>query len=212
MVLVTTLQSEWRPQWRAMLEQIYQGRSLYNFAIGQEIPLYSHIIWVVCRGVVQLSTLHPSGDEVLLGFVSHSMPFGSSLSLMEPYQAIARSNLDLMRFNLTEIEQSHQLTLEMFRHLRRRLQQSEAMLALVNHRRVEDRLRHLLLLLKQEIGQPAQFDNREGTRLIIRLTHQDLANAIGSTRVTITRVLGQLQQEGWLTIDCYRHIILLAEA
>jgi CRP-like cAMP-binding protein len=201
----TTFQSEWRPEWRKMLEEIYQGRSLYPFLNSQEIPLYSHVIWVVCRGVVQLSTLHPSGDEVLLGFVSQSMPFGSSFSLLEPYQAIALSDVDLMRFTLTEVEQSPQLSLEIFRNLRRRLQQSEALLALVNHRRVEDRLRQLLLLLKREIGQSTEG----GTRLTVRLTHQHLASVIGSTRVTITRALGQLQEEGWLTIDQHRHIVLL---
>jgi CRP-like cAMP-binding protein len=202
-----SLQPDWRPEWRELLEEIYQGRSLYPFLSGQEIPMYSHVIWVVCRGVVQLNTLHPTGDEVLLGFVSNSMPFGLPLTLLEPYQAIALSDVDLMRFTNAEVEKSPQLSQEISRHLRRRLQQSEAMLALVNHRRVEDRLRHLLLLLKREIGQVIE----EGTRLPVRLTHQHLANAIGSTRVTVTRALGQLQEEGWLTIDRHRHIVLCGD-
>jgi CRP-like cAMP-binding protein len=75
---------------------------------------------------------------------------------------------------------------------------------MVGYRRVEERLRHLLMLLKQEVGQ-AQAN---GTRLGVRLTHQQLANAIGTTRVTVTRLLSQLQEEGWLTIDSTRHIVL----
>ncbi|NEQ26858.1 MAG: Crp/Fnr family transcriptional regulator, partial [Microcoleus sp. SIO2G3] len=88
----------------------------------------------------------------------------------------------------------------------RRLQQAEAFLAMVGYRRVEDRLRHLLLLLKQEIGQPIEG----GTRLGVRLTHQQLANAIGTTRVTVTRLLSQLHDEGWLAIDSQRHLVLLS--
>jgi CRP-like cAMP-binding protein len=82
------------------------------------------------------------------------------------------------------------------------------MLAMVGCRRVEDRLRQLLLLLQMEVGQPVP----EGTRLSVRLTHQHLASAIGTTRVTVTRLLGQLKEEGRLLIDENRHIILPASA
>jgi CRP-like cAMP-binding protein len=161
-------------------------------------------IWVVCRGVVQLGTLYDSGDEAMLGLACPSMPFGLPLSFIRPYQASALTDVDLMRLTLAEVEQSPMLAQGIFRHLTRRLQQTEAVLAMVGYRRVEDRLRHFLLLLKQEIGQP----NNGGTRLSIRLTHQQLANAIGTTRVTVTRLLSQLQEEGWLVVDNTRHIVI----
>jgi CRP-like cAMP-binding protein len=166
--------------------------------------MYTHEIWVVCRGIVQLSTLHPNGDEVSLGLVGPSIPFGMPLTLLDPYQAIALSDVDLMRFTMLEVESSPQLMQGIFRHLSLRLQRTEAMLALVSHRRVEDRLKQLLLLLRDEIGQP----DATGTKLTVRLTHQHLANAIGSTRVTVTRALGNLQSEGVLKIDRDRHILL----
>jgi CRP-like cAMP-binding protein len=164
-----------------------------------------HEIWVVCRGVVQLGTLYDTGDEALLGLACPSMPFGLSLALIRPYHAVALSDVDLMRLTLNEVEQSPVLAQGIFRHVTRRLRQTEAILAMVGYRRVEDRLRHLLLLLKQEVGQPVAG----GTRLTVRLTHQQLANTIGTTRVTVTRLLSQLREEGWLTIDRHRHIILL---
>jgi CRP-like cAMP-binding protein len=79
----------------------------------------------------------------------------------------------------------------------RRLRQMEAILAIAGQRRVDDRLYQLLLLLQQEFGQPVV----EGTRLNIRLTHQDIANAICTTRVTVTRMLGKLQQQGLIGRD-----------
>jgi CRP-like cAMP-binding protein len=191
--------------WRQLLENVYQGRSLYPFRSGQDITMYPYEIWVVCRGIVQLSTLHPSGDEVSLGLVGPAVPFGLPLTLLDPYQAIALSDVDLMRFTMLEVESSPQLLQGIFRHLSLRLRRTEAMLALVSHRRVEDRLRQLLLLLKDEIGQPIAT----GTKLSVRLTHQHLANAIGSTRVTVTRALGNLQSEGLIKIDRDRHILLM---
>lgn len=192
------------PDLRQLLEELYEGRSLHPYCSGQSIQMGPQEVWIVCRGVVQLSTLYPSGDEALLGFAGPSMPFGLPFTLIYPYQATALSDVDLMRLTLSEIEASSTLTQGIFRHLNRRLRQTEAILALVGHRRVRDRLCHLLLLLQQEIGQPTEY----GTRLSVRLTHQHLANAIGTTRVTVTRLLGQLREEGWLRIDRSHHIVL----
>lgn len=193
-----------QPDLRQVLEHLYQGRSLSAFRAGQAIPLNPQDVWIVYRGVVQLSTLYPNGDEALLGLAGPSMPFGLPLTLIHPYQATALSDVDLMCLSLAEIEQSDTLAREIFHHMSRRLRQAEAMLAMVGCRRVEERLRQLLLLLQMEIGQPVAG----GTRLSVRLTHQHLASAIGTTRVTVTRLLGQLREEGQLVIDDRRHIVL----
>lgn len=191
-------------QSRQALEELYRGKNLYAYRSGQSIPMNHQDLYVVCRGVVQLSMLYPSGDEVLLGLVAPTMPFGLSLTAVESYHAIALSDVNLMRLSLAEIEQSPQFIQNIWLQMGRRLRQTEAMLALVGHRRVKDRLCSLLLLLKQEMGQPVN----EGTKLTVKLTHQSLANAIGTTRVTVTRLIGQLREEGWLTIDPQRYMII----
>ncbi len=192
------------PDLRQFLEELYQGRTLRAFRAGQPIPMNPNDLWIVCRGVVQLNTFYPNGDEVLLGLVCPSMPFGLPISLICPYQAIALSDVDLMSLTLAEVQQYPTLMQEVFQHLARRLRQAEAMLAMAGCRRVEERLRQFLLLLQAEVGQPSP----EGTRLGVRLTHQHLASAIGTTRVTVTRLLGKLREEGWLKMDSDRHIIL----
>lgn len=192
--------------WRRLLENVYRGRELQPYATGQTIPLGASDVLVVCRGVVQLGTLSVNGDEAVLGLVLPSMPFGLPFTHLRPYQAIALSDVDIMRLNWIEIEQSPFLAQGLFRQLSRRLQQTEAILAMAGQRRVEDRLRQLLLLLAQEVGQVQP----NGTRIAVRLTHQQLANAIATTRVTVTRLLGQLRDEGWLTMDSSRHLVLTA--
>lgn len=206
MIYPPSLEASLQPDLRQILETLYQGRNLFPYTAGQAIALQSDEVLVVCRGIVQLGTLYDSGDESLLGLACPSMPFGMPLTLIRPYQAQALTDVDVMRLKLHEIEQSPELAVGIFRQTTRRIQQAEAMLALVGHRRVEDRLRHFLLLLKQQVGSPVGH----GTRLTVRLTHQQLANAIGTTRVTVTRLLSQLREEGWLTIDPSRHIVLHA--
>lgn len=202
-----TLEAPSHPELRQLLEEVYRGRSLHPFCSGQEIEMLPNEIWVVCRGVVQLGTLYDTGDEALLGLAGPSMPFGLPLTLIRPYQAIALTDVDLMRLTQAEVDQSPLLAQGLFRQLTRRLRQTEAVLAMVGYRRVEDRLRHFLILLKQEVGQPLPAG---GMRLGVRLTHQQLANAIGTTRVTVTRLINQLREEGWLSIDRNRHIILFS--
>lgn len=189
---------------RQLLEEYYQERTLIPYQAGQNISLQPDEIWVVGRGVVVLSTLYQSGDEALLGLAGPAMPFGLPLTAIAPYQATALSDVDVMRLTMVEIESSPLLQHEIDRQLARRLRQTEALLALSGYRRVEERLRQLLLLLAQEMGQPAP----DGIRLSVRLTHQHLANAIGTTRVTVTRLIGQLRREKWLALDASRHLIL----
>ena len=199
------------PTYRAILETNQYNadteRHLHFYHKGETIPLMSQSIWQICQGLVRLSTLYPVGEEGLLGWAGPSMCFGSCFSYLHTYRATALSDVCLMCYTMIEIEASPKLTQELLPQLGRRFRQTEALLAIAGQRRVEDRLHQLLLLLKQEFGQSVG----DGTRLNIRLTHQDIAAAIGTTRVTVTRLLGKLKQQGWVSIDEDRHLILKTE-
>jgi CRP-like cAMP-binding protein len=190
---------------RQLLEEIYQGRNLHDFRRNQRIMLQPHEVWVVCKGIVQLSTLHLTGDESIVGLACGSMPFGLSFTRVNPYEAHALSDVVLMRLHQMEIEQSPRLAQGLFQQLGHRLKQTEALLAMASQRRVEDRLKQLLLLLGKDMGQVTS----EGIRITVRLTHQQIANLTATTRVTITRLLQHLRQEKWLEIDRSRHFVLL---
>lgn len=185
-----------------------EGRRLHFFAKGEEIPLVSQGVWQVCRGIVQLSTLCHNGEEVWLGWAESSTFFGQWFSLLKIYQATALTDVQLTWFSLTEINASPRLAHIILPQVVRRMRQTEALLAIAGQRRVEDRLQYLLLLMKREIGEPVE----EGTRLSVRLTHQNLANAIGTTRVTVTRLLTKLRSEGAIILDGDRHIIIKHES
>jgi CRP-like cAMP-binding protein len=191
-------------QWRRSLEENYHGRGLHTFGRGQIIPMDSQDVWLVCRGIVQLSTVDSAGTEIFTGFVGVGMPFGKPLSDLDPYTAVTLSEVHLFRFTMAEVERSIDLSQRFLAQISRRVRQSEALLALVSQKRIEERLKQFLLLLKQEAGQSIEG----GVRLNVRLTHQHIANAINSTRVTVTKVIKQLQQEGWLKLDKDRYLII----
>lgn len=181
-----------------------EERRLHFYGKGETIPAVSQGVWRVCEGIVQLSTFYPSGEEGLLGWVGPSMCFSLWLTGLETYQAKAASDVYLMWYSTIEVENSPHLAKEMLPQLTGRLRQVEALLAIAGYRRVEERLRQLLLLLQQEIGETVP----EGTRIMVRLTHQDMANAINTSRVTITRLLGKLKQKGVISFDSKRHLIV----
>lgn len=185
-----------------------EGRRLHFHTRGEQLTLVPQGVWQVYQGIVQLSTLSPNGDEILLGWAGSLTFFGLWMSCLQVYQATALSDVYLRWYALSEIEASPRLAQVILPQMGRRMRQAEALLAIVGQRRVEDRLHRLLRLLKQEMGQPVT----EGTRLGARLTHQNLASAIGTTRVTVTRLLSKLQRQGWITFDRDRHIILKDES
>ena len=59
------------------------------------------------------------------------------------------------------------------------------------------RVTKAFLRLAERFGQPA--DDTTGIKLPLALTHEDLADLTGSSRVTITRILGELRNGGALS-------------
>jgi PAS domain S-box-containing protein len=181
-----------------------EGRPLHQYCKGETIPLDPGTIWYVNKGVVKLNTLCETGEEVLVGLVAEGMVFGSSLTMLQTYQATALLEVHLVPIYLTEIAVFPTLNRILLTKINHRLRQTEAFVAIGGRRRVKERFYYLLQLLKQEIGEPVE----QGTRLKVRLTHEEFSSACCTTRVTITRLIGKLQKQGIISFDSNNHMIL----
>lgn len=179
-------------------------RRLHCYAKGETIPLIPQTVWLVCQGTVKLSTLCNTGEEVIVGFAGPLTPFGTGLTSLQIYQATALSDVQLACISQTEIGLSPHMMEAILPKINQRLRQAELLLSVTGERRVKDRLHRLLVFLKNEIGQTVP----EGTRLSVRLTHEELASACCTTRVTVTREINKLQQEGKIVMDGDRHLVL----
>ena len=193
-----------REGFRELLENNYQKRNLVHLTAGSVVPLLKNSIWLVVRGMVKLGAVSVHGDELLLGLAGPNEPFGEPFSTVEAYEAVALSDCDLLCLTTAEVEQSPQICIAMMDAIAVRYRQAEVMLALLGLRRVEERVRGFLEMLAQDYGQPCD----DGLRLNLRLTHQEMASALSTTRVTVTRVIGLLRDEGWLKIDPQRHLVI----
>jgi len=81
--------------------------------------------------------------------------------------------------------------------LRSRLQRMEAWAAMQARPYLDQRVLGILSLLAEQFGIP----HPDGTLIDLRLTHAQLAAAVGATRTTITRVLGELRAAGKLSSE-----------
>ena len=189
---------------KTFFEGSYQKNNVVHLTSGSLIPLLKNSVWFVVRGMVKLGAVSVHGDELVLGLVGPNEPFGAAFTNVEAYDAVALTDCDLLCCNLAEVEQSPQLALALAKAMTARYRQAESMLALLGLRRVEERVRGFVELLARDFGEPCD----DGLRLNLRLTHQEIASALSTTRVTVTRVLGQLRDEGWLQIDASRHLVM----
>ncbi len=204
MVFTPSPASGSREDFRALLEASYEKRNLMHLAAGSTVPMLRKSVWLVVRGMVKLTALSIHGDEMLLGLAGPNEPFGDPLSNVEAYEATTLCDSDLLCLTCEEISREPHLAMALLQGMGARYRQSEAMLALLGLRLVEDRVRGFLELLANDYGQPCE----QGLRLNIKLTHQELASALSTTRVTVTRVLGMLRDQGWLHIDEKRRLVI----
>ncbi len=180
------------------------SRTVHQYCKGETISLESPVIWYVIEGVVKLSTVNQSGEEMLVGLAGKEMVFGSSMTSQKTPKATALCNIKLISIHQAEIATNPALSLIILPKINQRLQQTESFLVNFGRRRVKERLYYLLQLLKQVVGQPIT----EGTRLDIRLTHEELACACGTTRVTVTKLLNKLKEENKISFDFKHHIVI----
>ena len=85
-----------------------------------------------------------------------------------------------------------------------RRKQLETKLEHLVFRDVQAKLAALLLELAQEYG----VETEEGLQIGLKITHQEMANLIGSTRETISLTLAQFKKKGLLNMDG-RTVVLL---
>jgi CRP-like cAMP-binding protein len=189
---------------RSALEDTYQRRDLVHLSAGSRVPLLRNSLWLVARGMVKLSCITEQGDDLVLGLAGPNEPFGAPLTNLDLYEATTLCDSDLLCIPLDEVEETPHIARSLVTSMASRMRQSEALIALLGLRRVEERVRGFLELLAQEYGQPCE----QGLRLNLRLTHQDIAAALSTTRVTVTRVLGMLREEGWLQLDGQRQLVV----
>ncbi len=166
------------------------------FSRGVSIPPRKDVLWRIEHGVVRTITWSEEGTVIPLGYWGPGDVVGHPLSRLSPYQieCLTRTKMSILPKPLW-YQASDAIVLH--------IQQAEELLNIVHLNPVSLRLWQFLVWLGDRFGR----DVDQGRLIDLGLTQQELAEAIGATRVTVTRLLGQYESEGKL--ERYQRQLLL---
>jgi len=179
---------------------------LLFFAKGQVVPLADSSFCQIYKGVVQLNRLCSNNKEIILGWLSSNHVFGvnSNSDRSRSHQLLAMTDVYVRIYQPQDISRDPQLAKRLVSELSYHLIKTEHMVTINSAKKIETRLKGLLTMLRDEVGHPIE----QGIRLTARFTHKNLADAIGTTRVTVTRILGEWKNQHIIEFDLDRHLII----
>jgi CRP-like cAMP-binding protein len=170
------------------VEERVSGR---RYERGDVIRFSPDAILEIEEGLVAQTVLHPDGAEVLLGL------FGPG-QLLAPHpedDCLIQLRAHTAATIRSEPWETASRRPDFARRLRSRLWQMEAWASMQARPYLAERLLGILTLLTEQFG-CAQAD---GVLVDLRITHAQLAAAVGANRTTITRLLGELRRRNVLT-------------
>jgi CRP/FNR family transcriptional regulator, global nitrogen regulator len=172
-------------------------------------------LYFLLSGTVRLYKLYGDYKEATTALLKDGGVFGK-LNLVEGRwqdvfaEAVTEARVaSIQKASIERVIKSDPgFALKLFSSFSERLRQSDEVIESLLHREVSTRLATLLLNLSERFGE----DNGAGILIDVRLTHQDLANMIASTREAVSKVMSELQREGVIESRSRRISILNGEA
>ncbi|MBD2676931.1 MULTISPECIES: Crp/Fnr family transcriptional regulator [Nostoc] len=170
--------------------------SQYIFTRREVIPPRNDVLWRIEHGAVRTLTWGEDGTFITLGYWGLGDLIGYPLSRIQPYQIECLTGVEV---SVVPAHLWHQDVDALLSHI----QQAEDLLSIVHRKPISLRLWQFLLWLSEKFGR----DIDKGKLIDLNITHQDIAEVLNTTRVTITRLLQQFEEEG--TILRHKRRIIL---
>lgn len=187
-----------KPQPNLLNSEILSFTKEARFTPGQHLPIWQNWAWLIQTGVVKTYTWNEQGHSIILGYWGSGELVGQPLSPVSPYKMQCCTPVEVQQVPPT-------LWSSWGEYLCQHCQQSKELLLISHCKPLRDRLRRFLMWLAQKLGEPVD----RGWQINFKLTHQELAEAIGSSRVTVTKLLRELEQQGDIKrISHYRGFIV----
>lgn len=206
-VEVTNLLAQLQPEQRRALDRLGTTMTVTKDEFICCVDSDNENVYFILEGRVKIYQLTTDGKEVLLwfcsrgellGFVENSAaPMVSGLQLSVRACSFSRL-LIIKRQAFRQFLLSYpSLTLPIIRLLGLRLGEVIEVLSDIISSDVASRVVKLLLRLGRRYGRTVD----QGFFLDIALTHQEMADMIGTSRQTVTTVLGELRRQGLIGIE-----------
>lgn len=168
-------------------------------------------LYFLLSGTVRLYKIYGDYKEATTALLKAGGIFGK-LSLVEGRwqdvfaEAVTEAKVASIRKEAIErtIKSRPDFALRLFSSFSERLRQSDEVIESLLHREVSTRLATLLMNLADRFG----GENGSGVMLDVRLTHQELANMIASTREAVSKVMSEFQRDGYIEVKNRKVVIL----
>jgi CRP-like cAMP-binding protein len=170
------------------------------FSRREIIPIGHEVLWRIERGAVRTLTWTEDGTFITLGYWGPGDVVGYPLTKVNPYQIESLTSVEV------SILPPH-LWYQDINALLSHIQQSEELLSIVHRKPISLRLWQFLLWLSEKFGREVE----QGKLLDLNVTHQEIAEVLNTTRVTVTRLLQQFEEEGKLLRKKRRMILRLTQ-
>lgn len=191
--------------WQKILEWAQDHYRERTFVKDERIPARTGLLYLVQRGVIRLGGVAqatPSKQkteevETFLGFIGAGQPF--EIVAQSPYTLQAYAHVEqtsVIWLYWKDLDNWPHFRWEILEAFRSQHQRKLIWLSTLGQRQTIDRLLGFITLLVEEHGKPIE----QGYCLPFPLSHAQIGSAIGSTRVTVTRLMGKLRQQGIITI------------
>ena len=195
----TSLTNAPTPSSRTLLEVIRELEGASTELVERNKTIFfpgdpAERVYLIRRGAVRLSRVYESGEEITVALLRENSLFGV-LSLLTGhrsdrfYHSGAFTRVEMVTAPASSVRQAIEadtsVGLLLLQGLSSRILQTETMIETLTHRDMSSRLVSFHLVLCRDFGIPST----QGITIDLRLSHQAIAEAIGSTRVTITRLL-----------------------
>jgi len=188
--------SELEPAELDALSRVASARSCAAGAPIIRAAEQGDLFFVILRGEVKVFVDSPDGREVVLSHLQAGDFFGemalfggdgrsASVTALTDCELVAIARQDF----LAVLGRDFSLTRKILQTLCVRLRKANEVIESMALLDVGGRLARYLLRLADETGQPPV----DGYYVVNRPTHQEIANSIGATRETVTRMLKQFE-------------------
>ncbi|TCP52422.1 CRP/FNR family transcriptional regulator [Tumebacillus sp. BK434] len=168
-------------------------------------------VYMLKSGRVRISRLSETGKHFTLVILEPGDVFGeNALFADEPRRNFAEvlDDAQICAIDKKEFEKiamrNPSVSLKLAQIVEHRLNEAQEQIEHLVFYDVQTRLARLLLKLADIHGE--RVDG--GVQIGIKLTHEDIASLIGSTRETTSKILNEFKANGWIDVK-KRHIILV---
>jgi CRP/FNR family transcriptional regulator len=170
--------------------------------------------YLILSGSVAIVRVAPDGRETILSILKERDFFGEMSIFDTAVRAASVRTLTDVEVGVIEredflalIDRSPRIGRLLVIALSERLRAANKLISATTSQDIRSRLASLLLNLAQNFGEPVE----SGTRITLRLTNQEMANMIGTTRETVNRTLNRFWDEHLIDMRTTHVVVTEAE-